>query len=46
MLQEKAHHISKVDETKETIESLLKGPDRAIWKHSIGNEWGVASSGE
>ena len=45
MFQDKAHHIFKVDGNKETIESLLRGPDSAFWKRSLSNEWGRLAQG-
>ena len=35
-----ANLIYKDDGTKETIDSLLKGPHKSIWEQSLSNEWG------
>lgn len=35
-----ANLIYKDDGTKETIDSLLKGPHKSIWEQSLRNEWG------
>ena len=34
-----ANLICKGDDTKETIDSLLKGPHESIWERSLSNDW-------
>ena len=37
--------MHKVEESKETIDSLLKGPDRHVWIKSLSNDWGRLAQG-
>ena len=38
-------HIYRADGTKETIDSLLSGPNWDIWVKSLSNEWGRLAQG-
>ena len=40
IFQHKASHIFRPNKTKETIDSMLKGPDKELWTRSLRNEWG------
>ena len=39
------NHIFKEDGTKETLESLLAGPDKDVWNTALSNEWGRLAQG-
>jgi len=39
------NHIYKSDGTKETIDTLLQGPDKHIWTKSLSNDWGRLAQG-
>ena len=45
MFQHKACHIFRPNGTKETIDSMLQGPLRAVWEKSLSNEWGRLAQG-
>ena len=39
------NHIFRPDGRKETIDSVLQGSDRDIWRQSLSNEWGRLAQG-
>ena len=39
------NHIFRPDGKKETIDSVLQGSDRDIWRQSLSNEWGRLAQG-
>jgi len=45
IFEHKASHIFRPNGTKETIDSVLQGPDKAIWEKSLSNEWGRLAQG-
>ena len=40
IFQHKASHIFRPNGSKETIDSVLKGPDKELWTRGLSNEWG------
>ena len=45
LFQLQVQHIYRPDGKKETIDTILKGSDRAIWLQSLSNEWGRLAQG-
>ena len=41
----KVQHIYKANGKRETVDSVLKGPDHEIWNTALSNEWGRLAQG-